>query len=56
MSVLDSSLHPGDLGIPNGRVNFRELHSGDIGLPVVDDLGVELDFDNLTALEAKTVR
>jgi hypothetical protein len=58
LSVLDGSFHPGDLGIPNGRVNFREVHQGGMGgdSPVIDDLSVELNFDYLTALRTKAAR
>ena len=28
LGVRDGSLHPGDLGVPGRRVNFREPHRG----------------------------
>lgn len=56
--VRDCSLHPGDLWIPNGRVNPIVSFTGTIrtDLPVVDDLRVELNLNDLTTLMTEATR
>ena len=57
LSVGDGSPHPGHLRVPNQRVNFENLIGGEwAGLPVIHDLSVELNLDDLTTLEKNATR
>ena len=53
--VRDGSLHPGDLGVPKStrQILANPVNKKWAGLPVVDDLRVELNLDNLTTLEKR---